>query len=442
MPLISVIVPIYNVEKYLKECLDSIINQSLKDIEIILINDGSKDKSKEIIEKYKKNDNRIIAIHKENKGYGHSCNLGLKTAKGEYIAIVEPDDFIDSKMYEDLYNIAKQNDSDIVKSCFFENFDARNYKTIKKPNWTFRENIGNKTFKIDSAYEFFFYHPSIWSAIYKKDFLDKNKIKFIEAPGAGWTDNPFQVQTLCLAQKINYTPKAYYYWRKLNIDESKDLKDTTIPFKRSLEIHTWLKENGFKDEKLFQNLIKRELVYIDLILGATKISKIKKGYQEFNKMLSLMNLKNAKNDNYSLTNREKTYFEKISKNKDIFFLDIFLKHKTAKIRQIFREISLLLKLKSTRKKTLLWGASIFLEQFLNKHKIKNKNILGIVDNSKEKQGEDFCNFKCFSPNEIISLNPDEIIITILKFQKESYLEISNFLNKTTHRKIKLSKVIQ
>ncbi len=135
MPKISVIVPIYGVEKYLRECLDSILNQTLFYMEIILIDDGSKDDCPKIIDEYAKKDNRIIVIHKENGGYGSAMNVGLNQATGEYIGIVEPDDYIDQKMYEDLYKIAKEYNSDIVKSCFYDNLQAKEEQRILKTKW-------------------------------------------------------------------------------------------------------------------------------------------------------------------------------------------------------------------------------------------------------------------------------------------------------------------
>ena len=282
---ISVIVPIYGVEKYLKECVDSILAQTLNDIEIILIDDGGKDSCPEIIDEYARQDNRIIAIHKPNGGYGQTCNVGLKTAKGEYIAIVEPDDFIDSKMYEDLYKIAKQYDSDIVKSCFYENLQTPQIAYCHKTMWN--DYIPeDKSFTIKEYSHFLYYHPSIWSCIYKREFLNKHNIKFVEAPGAGWTDNPFQVQTMCLAERINYTTNAYYYWRRVNLYESDDLKDWTIPFKRSEEIHNWLETNNINDENILFSLMRREFAYIGIVLGMRKISKSSECYKSIKKMLS------------------------------------------------------------------------------------------------------------------------------------------------------------
>ena len=228
MAKVSVIVPIYGVEKYLRECLDSIVNQTLSDLEIILIDDGSKDNCPQIIDEYAQKDNRIIAIHKENDGYGSAMNVGLENVTGEYIGIVEPDDYIDSKMYEDLYKIAKEYDSDVVKSCFYDNLQAKEEQRILKTKWDDDKIPQNRSFKITECGLFLQYHPSIWSCIYKRKFLKKHNIRFIEAPGSGWTDNPFQVQTMCRAERINYTPNAYYYWRRLNKDEFKNASNPDI----------------------------------------------------------------------------------------------------------------------------------------------------------------------------------------------------------------------
>lgn len=130
MPKVSVIVPIYGVEKFLRECVDSILNQTLKDIEIILIDDGGKDNCLQIIDEYAQKDNRIIAIHKPNDGYGQTCNVGLEKATGEYVAIVEPDDYVALDMYETLYQKAIQYDLDLIKSDFYRfigTLDNREY---------------------------------------------------------------------------------------------------------------------------------------------------------------------------------------------------------------------------------------------------------------------------------------------------------------------------
>lgn len=108
MPKISIIVPVCNVEKYLSKCLDSIVNQTLKEIEIICIDDGSTDDSGAILDSYSQKDSRIKVIHKKNSGYGNSMNVGMDCAEGEYIGIVESDDCILPEMYEELYRAGKE----------------------------------------------------------------------------------------------------------------------------------------------------------------------------------------------------------------------------------------------------------------------------------------------------------------------------------------------
>ena len=116
MPKVSIIVPVYNVEKYLSKCLDSIVNQTLKDIEIICINDGSVDNSQSVLEAYAKKDTRIKVINQENLGLSCARNKGIDIAQGEYIGFVDSDDWIDLEFYEELYNNAINTQSDIAAS--------------------------------------------------------------------------------------------------------------------------------------------------------------------------------------------------------------------------------------------------------------------------------------------------------------------------------------
>lgn len=302
---VSIIIPIYNVEKYLRECLDSVVNQTLKDIEIICVNDGSPDNCGAIIDEYAKNDPRIKVIHKQNGGYGSAMNVGLENATGEYIGIVEPDDFIELNMYENLYDLAKLHNAEIVKSCFYDNLDTKNFKSIKKMKWGKDYELPNEVFTSKKCPLFLYFHPSIWSCIYEREFIDKNDIRFIEAKGAGWTDNPFQVQTTCLAKRIFYTDEAYYYWRKLNTNESKDLKDYAIPFNRSNEIHAWLEKNNINDENILACLYKRELIYMHIVLGMLKIKDFKAASELIKSMLKRMDEKII-NQNSLITKKEKT----------------------------------------------------------------------------------------------------------------------------------------
>lgn len=115
-PIVSIVIPVCNVEKYLRECLDSVINQTMTELEIICVDDGSNDNSLSILKEYENKDNRIIVISKENSGYGNTMNVGMDKATGEYIGIVESDDYIEKNMFERLYAVACKYNAEIVKS--------------------------------------------------------------------------------------------------------------------------------------------------------------------------------------------------------------------------------------------------------------------------------------------------------------------------------------
>lgn len=261
-PKVSIVVPIYGVEKYLRQCVDSILAQTLKDIEIILVDDGSKDKCPEIVDEYAKKDPRIVVIHQTNGGYGNAMNHGISVATGEYIGIVEPDDFIDKNMFEDLYSIANKNNSDIVKSAYWEIYDSNSSIVKKYAYWCHEISATNKPFSIEECPVFFYHHPSIWSCIYKAKFIKDNNFRFVEAKGGGWVDNPWQVETLCMAKKINWTPQAYYNYRPQSEGNSSKLTDYNIPINRFNEIHDFLEKHQTLYKKIFFYLTKKEIAYL------------------------------------------------------------------------------------------------------------------------------------------------------------------------------------
>lgn len=217
MAKISVVVPVYNVEKYLKECIDSIINQTLEDIEIICVNDGSTDSSLEILNDYAKKDSRIIVINKSNSGYGHTMNMGLNAATGEYVGIIESDDFADKNMFEDLYKLAKEYDADIVKGDWY-NYWSKNKFARKNNRISSAKALKLTNSKQDKS--LLRINPSVWSAIYKKEFLNKYNIRFLETPGASYQDLAFSFKVFALAEKVILTDKAYLYYRQDNMNSS------------------------------------------------------------------------------------------------------------------------------------------------------------------------------------------------------------------------------
>jgi len=217
-PLVSIIVPVFNAEQYLRECLDSLVSQTLKDIEIICVNDGSTDDSLSILEEYASRDNRIIIINKMNTGYGNTMNVGLDRATGDYIGIVESDDFAAHEMFERLYEVANIYGAQIVKSNYFS-YKSR-FGGEKKFIEVLKDCPYNSIFSPIDEYRIFFATASIWSGIYQRKFLEDYNIRFNETPGASYQDTSFTFKLLICAEKVFLIRDAFLHYRVDNINSS------------------------------------------------------------------------------------------------------------------------------------------------------------------------------------------------------------------------------
>ena len=238
---ISVIVPVYNVENYLKESLNSLLKQTFKDFEIICINDGSTDNSQEILEQFSKIDKRVKLINKTNEGCGSARNKGLSLANGEYVYFFDPDDYIREDTLERLYTNAKNNDSDMVISqiAWVREGEPVNYNI---PGFDF-ENIFTDvdyedfTFNYEDIKEYVlnsYYAP--WTKLYKRDFISKNNFKFHEK--LAYDDVPFHVETIIKAEKISFIPEAFYHYRISNPTSVNKIPSNTVDIFR-----IWRKSN-------------------------------------------------------------------------------------------------------------------------------------------------------------------------------------------------------
>ncbi len=247
MPKISVVVPVYNVARYLPECLDSLISQTLNDIEIICVNDGSTDNSLDILNEYAGKDSRFKVISTKNYGYGHAMNTGFVVATGEYIGILESDDFTASNMYEDLWQVAVSNDADIVKSNYWDYLDG-NKELVRSLN-------GGPYDKVFTPRQdemgVFWFTPSIWSAIYKREFIINHDIKFNETPGASFQDTSFNFMVLACAERMVLKEDAYICYRRDNESSSvKSLKKVYCVFDEYEYIDNFLSSKGAAYSKL------------------------------------------------------------------------------------------------------------------------------------------------------------------------------------------------
>jgi glycosyltransferase involved in cell wall biosynthesis len=212
---VSIIIPIYNTEKFLSQCLDSVLNQTLNEIEIICVNDGSTDNSPQILEEYSKKDKRIKIIDRENAGPGAARNTGIGCAKGEYIGFVDSDDWIDASMYEKLYNNAKFHKSDMVM-CPIELFNESDCKLKHNLSYfaleCFDESFDDCVFDYKKTKDFIFsISVTTFNKIYKTEFIKNIDAKFPE--GLIFEDNSFFYQTYLMASKISLIRDFLYFYR-------------------------------------------------------------------------------------------------------------------------------------------------------------------------------------------------------------------------------------
>lgn len=246
---VSVIVPVYNVEKYIEECIKSILSQSLKEIEIIIVNDGTKDKSMEVIKNLLE-DERIIVINKQNGGLSSARNEGLKIAKGEYIAFVDSDDYIDTKMLEELYKVTENKKYDIV----FSNFIPFSEKGLNKEE-EYKDRL--QGLKNNAGFGREVYVPEltvVWNKIYKRNFLKEQNLLFTE--GIIHEDNNFTLKAFLLSDKVYYLQKGLYFYRNRegSIINSLKIEKQYLSYKKIYEDLKSLKiQNKFAQLRLFIN---------------------------------------------------------------------------------------------------------------------------------------------------------------------------------------------
>ncbi|MBQ7247813.1 MAG: glycosyltransferase [Lachnospiraceae bacterium] len=212
---VSVLMPACNVEKFLPECMDSIVSQTLQDIEIICVDDGSRDSTGEILNRYAASCPKLRVIHKENTGYGHSMNVALDAACGEYIGILETDDFVDPDAFEKLYEAAAGCGADVVKANYYT------YVSQPEPKSTYFEVLGDydlydTVFCPQDHQEVMKVRASIWSGLYRREFLIGNGIRFSETPGASFQDTGFAFKVWACAKRAMLLRDAYLHYRTDN----------------------------------------------------------------------------------------------------------------------------------------------------------------------------------------------------------------------------------
>lgn len=248
---VSVIVPVYNVEKYLRKCLDSLVNQTIDDYEVILVNDGSKDSSQEIINEYKNTYSCIKSFEKENGGMSSARNMGLKHAKGEYISFVDSDDYVELDFLSKMYDKAKEEDSDVVICDYYAlNEEEKRYMKC------------HMNFSSDLKKEYLLSPPMVWSKMIKREIMEK--IKFTE--GIFYEDLDICMRLHSLINKVSFVDEPLYNYYLQHSGSVMTQKAFNIHL---LDIFTVLEDTKkLLEKKYFPEV---EYIYITHLLRTTTL---------------------------------------------------------------------------------------------------------------------------------------------------------------------------
>ncbi len=384
MPKISVIIPVYNVENYLKQCLDSVVNQTLKDIEIICIDDGSTDNSSTLCDDYALIDSRIKVIHQINKGLGGARNTGLKYATGEYILFLDSDDWVKRSTCEIMLNKAIEIDADIVLSgetLYYENTN------IYKSGWRDFKNYNN--IEEISESNFIKTFTPAWARLYSKSFIKKYNLQFVEH--CYYEDNSWGCLVAIFAKRIGFVENQFFYRQR----------DGAITSKKDEKVFDWVKDfeyfyNFIKDKNI--NSKKLEMAKIWYLLNFYNYyhqlqNKNKKIFRnKIRKILPILNIdiNIIKNTKVITNKKEKTrlikFFKFLSSNLIYKYLYI---HKnviqnifSVKNENLYKVITILgIKIKFLRKKIKEQSLALQKELFITEenYKILNKKIFNFAE---------------------------------------------------------------
>lgn len=230
MPIITVVLPVYNVEKYLEKCVDSIVNQTFKDIEILLINDGSTDSSGNLCDRFAARDNRIKVYHRDNAGPSATRNFGIDLATGEYICFVDSDDFLDPTALEYMYNTITHHNADMVMCGFYFDIERNGDIVYSSPVNTESRIISSREEFLDVLIEVKSKHliDSCCNKLYRLSSIKNSKVKMPE--GELYEDTEFNFKLLPFLEKIIISDKCFYHYLQRDLSITKSFQPLKIEY--------------------------------------------------------------------------------------------------------------------------------------------------------------------------------------------------------------------
>lgn len=415
-PLVSVIMPSLNVVKYIDECIQSVLNQSLKEIEIICVDAGSTDGTYERLKEYETNDSRVRVIPSDKRSYGYQVNLGIKESNAKYIGIVETDDYVDENMFDILYNRAEDNNLDFVKADFTFLYDFDGYY-LYKPAKLFDENTNkfyNKVIQpLDCTY-LYFHDFNVWKGIYNREFLIENDVMFNESAGASFQDIGFQQLLLYYAKRCMYIPEKLYYYRFGHMTNSSVSPKLLQFVKQEFEHLLDNKLNGMtgrKIELIYQkmglDLWSQYNVLIDLNGSGVKKEDVDQCYQWIKQKLFIA-LNNGIVKSIDMNQTTWKHITFLLDDKEAY-TDKYLAMIQAKTDRIKSKLG---------KINVIWGCGVYGMEALDFCKKYGYDCIALIDNNSKLWGRKISGIEVKAPVDIINKKLDVKYVVANKLHSE------------------------
>ncbi|MCI8466436.1 MAG: glycosyltransferase [Lachnospiraceae bacterium] len=431
MPKISIIMPSLNVVSYIRECMESVICQTLEEIEVLCVDAGSTDGTWEVLEEYARKDRRIRLIKSSKKSYGYQMNRGIEEASGEYIGIVETDDFILPEMYERLYLCAKENDAEVVKSDFdvfttledgeriFLRYSLKKYSCITYNTLYKAEDYRNHKQTIDVF---------IWNGIYKKNFLKENQILFQETPGAAFQDCGFRYQVALNLKRGFFLEDSFYRYRRDNINSS-TYNNKCVLF-NLMECQNLLKvaKRTGKTSKEQMSFLAKEIAiiahrpYVELLTWSQPAKESKEALDGFRILLKSF-MDQGLLGRASVTREEWLEIRMFIENPECYAYYAQLKAEIAA-----QEIKGFLKNIAGKRQVILFGSGYVgscVYCLIRNNGIEN--IVAFCDNNRSKWKSSYMGYEVISPEDAVMFYPDAyFLITVMGHSKEIERQLQTF----------------
>lgn len=410
MPKVTIVIPVLNVQPYIRECLDSMVNQTLTDIEIFCVDAGSTDGTLEIEQEYAEKDSRISILNDIEHSTGYAKNLGFQLAKSKYVAIVESDDYIASNMMEKLYNTAEQYDLDIVKGNYRSFLGEGESRLCADKAISLNQEDYGKVINPQSDNRFFGWDMYTWTGLYKKSFLEQYHILHHESKGAAFQDVGFWFQTFCYATRVYLMPDYFYYYRRDNPNASvKNPNRTFIMCDEYRYIKSIISRDTLTWNRVlpayYHELFRSYFVTYERLAEKLKpdfaerfFMEMKEGYEQGHVYRELF-------DSYELE-----YLDVLLESKQKFINKLAAQKQSAeqKRQELYQRIK-------DYGSCIIFSAGshgsnlqIMLKQYFN------KNVSAFCDNSLEKNGKLINGVKIFSLREVMRNYPDAVYLVANK----------------------------